>query len=206
MCRGEEIPDREIKGFGQKKGMRRVRPAVESDLDQMAAIEAVSIPDGWSRKAFSDALKNDQALLMVLTQGEASGDLVLAKERSSGDLALAKERSSGDFPAGQEEIVLAYLLCYFAADEGEIVSIACHPDARRQGCAAELLTEFEKKARDLGLRGIFLEVRKSNVPAICLYERNGFASVGLRPRFYRHPVEDALLLRLDLPEEKEKPC
>lgn len=195
MCRGEEIPDREINGFGQKKGMRRVRPAVESDLDQMAAIEAVSIPDGWSRKAFSDALKNDQALLMVLTQGEASGDLV-----------LAKERSSGDFPAGQEEIVLAYLLCYFAADEGEIVSIACHPDARRQGCAAELLTEFEKKARDLGLRGIFLEVRKSNVPAICLYERNGFASVGLRPRFYRHPVEDALLLRLDLPEEKEKPC
>lgn len=195
MCRGEEIPDREIKGFGQKKGMRRVRLAAESDLDQMAAIEAVSIPDGWSRKAFSDALKNDQALLMVLTQGEASGDLV-----------LAKERSSGDFPAGQEETVLAHLLCYFAADEGEIVSIACHPDARRQGCAAELLTEFEKKARDLGLRGIFLEVRKSNVPAICLYERNGFASVGLRPRFYRHPVEDALLLRLDLPEEKEKPC
>ena len=195
MCRGEEIPDREIKGFGQKKGMGRVRLAAESDLDQMAAIEAVSIPDGWSRKAFFDALKNDQALLMVLTQGEASGDLV-----------SAKERSSGDFSAGQEETVLAYLLCYFAADEGEIVSIACYPEARRQGCATELLTEFEKKARDLGLRGIFLEVRKSNVPAICLYERNGFASVGLRPRFYRHPVEDALLLRLDLPEEKEKPC
>jgi ribosomal-protein-alanine N-acetyltransferase len=39
-----------------------------------------------------------------------------------------------------------------------------------------------------------LEVRRSNEPARRLYERFGFGYAGVRPAYYREPVEDALVL------------
>jgi len=46
-----------------------------------------------------------------------------------------------------------------------------------------------------GGREVFLEVRVSNLAARRLYEAAGFRVVGVRPRYYRRPVEDALVLR-----------
>lgn len=53
-----------------------------------------------------------------------------------------------------------------------------------------LLTEGKKQ----GIDAFTLEVRKSNLPAIRLYESFGFESAGVRPRFYEKPVEDALVM------------
>ncbi len=44
-----------------------------------------------------------------------------------------------------------------------------------------------------------LDVRESNAAARALYARFGFAEVGRRRAYYREPVEDALVLRCDLP-------
>ena len=41
---------------------------------------------------------------------------------------------------------------------------------------------------------ITLEVRKSNLPAIKLYEKAGFENMGIRPRFYTEPEEDAVIM------------
>ena len=43
-----------------------------------------------------------------------------------------------------------------------------------------------------------LEVRAGSVGAIALYEGLGFVVVGRRRGYYREPVEDALLMRLEL--------
>ena len=37
---------------------------------------------------------------------------------------------------------------------------------------------------------VFLEVRRSNAPAIALYEKLGFTSVGIRKNYYDSPRED----------------
>jgi ribosomal-protein-alanine N-acetyltransferase len=47
-----------------------------------------------------------------------------------------------------------------------------------------------------GVRQVYLEVRESNAPARALYEAFGFRAVGRRKAYYRHPVEDAIILRL----------
>ena len=43
-------------------------------------------------------------------------------------------------------------------------------------------------------RAITLEVRRSNQPAIRLYEREGFRAAGLRRRYYQDNGEDALVM------------
>ena len=45
-----------------------------------------------------------------------------------------------------------------------------------------------------------LEVRKSNAPAIALYEKFGFQRAGLRPGYYQHPREDAVIMTREFRE------
>ncbi len=92
-----------------------------------------------------------------------------------------------------EDEIAGYVVMYHAADEGEIPSVAVHDGYRRRGVGHALMEELFAHARTLGLTRIFLEVRRSNAPAIALYESHGFMLAGERRRFYDNPVEDALI-------------
>ena len=80
-------------------------------------------------------------------------------------------------------------------DESDMMNIAVHPDFRRRGIAEALVAELEAALRQRGSRALTLEVRDSNAPAIALYEKLGFAQIGLRKNYYRNPKEDARILR-----------
>jgi ribosomal-protein-alanine N-acetyltransferase len=69
------------------------------------------------------------------------------------------------------------------------------PERRRGGVAGRLLTQLIEEAR--GELPFTLEVRVSNQPAIAMYERFGFRSAGVRPRYYHDNCEDALIMWLD---------
>ncbi|MBQ7678207.1 MAG: ribosomal protein S18-alanine N-acetyltransferase [Lachnospiraceae bacterium] len=90
--------------------------------------------------------------------------------------------------------ILGYVIFYFAADEGEIPSIAVRTEARRRGIGSALLAALFEEARALRVRKIFLEVREHNAPAQALYRKNGFLYVGERRKFYSEPAEDAHIL------------
>ncbi len=90
--------------------------------------------------------------------------------------------------------VLGYVIFYFAADEGEILSIAVRGSARRRGVASGLLVTLFEESRRLGVNKVFLEVREHNEPAQALYRKHGFLYVGDRKRFYSEPDEDAHVL------------
>lgn len=94
--------------------------------------------------------------------------------------------------------IAGYLVLYHAVDEGEIMTVASDPAARRCGVGQALLGSAMDFARQNGIRKIFLEVRISNEPAISLYEKNGFVRVGVRKRFYSLPEEDAYSYALEL--------
>ena len=97
-----------------------------------------------------------------------------------------------------KESVIGYVVLYFAADEGEIPSIAVRTEFARQGAASLLMQEVLVLAEIKQLGKIFLEVRRSNCAAIGLYVKNGFICVGERCDFYRNPTEDALLMMCPL--------
>ena len=91
--------------------------------------------------------------------------------------------------------VAGYVVAWFAADEGEIANLAVSPMAWGGGVGRALLTSALDVAASRGALAVYLEVRDSNDRARQLYRSSGFEEVGRRRRYYRHPVEDAIVLR-----------
>ena len=78
--------------------------------------------------------------------------------------------------------------------DGEITNVAILAEYRRQGLGKRLLVELLKTGKELGADAFTLEVRAGNEAAIRLYESLGFVSEGIRPGFYEHPKEDAMIM------------
>ena len=91
--------------------------------------------------------------------------------------------------------VVGYVGSQAVLDGADMMNIAVDPAYRRQGVAAELVERLVTALKNKGVICLALEVRASNTPAIALYEKLGFAIVGKRPNYYRHPKEDALIMR-----------
>lgn len=102
----------------------------------------------------------------------------------------------------EEGNVLGYAGLHAVLDEGYIDNIAVQPDARRHGVADALLDVFCRFG-EVNLAFLTLEVRKSNTAAIALYEKHGFQWAGLRPGYYQHPREDAVIMTREFPKEEE---
>ena len=98
----------------------------------------------------------------------------------------------------EEDRVAGYVGSQTVLDGADMMNIAVHPDFRRRGLAEALVSRLVAELRERGVLCLTLEVRVSNDPAICLYEKLGFSQVGRRPNYYRKPKEDALILRKEL--------
>lgn len=94
--------------------------------------------------------------------------------------------------------VAGYIGSQSVLDEADMMNVAVHPDYRRQGIGEKLVLELANALNGKGIRGLMLEVRESNAPAIALYEKLGFVQVGLRKNYYRNPRENALIMRKEL--------
>jgi len=81
-----------------------------------------------------------------------------------------------------------------AADVVEIEHLAVAPEARRRGIGTALVAHVLNAAAARGAAEVHLDVRRRNRAARDLYARLGFVEVGMRPRYYRAPPDDALLL------------
>ena len=82
---------------------------------------------------------------------------------------------------------------FFYVTEAADHSIAGYCCMERLYEEAELVNIAEREA---GTQSIVLEVRKSNLPAIRMYEKAGFAEIGVRKGFYEFPTEDAVIMQL----------
>ena len=95
--------------------------------------------------------------------------------------------------AGEE--LLGYLVCSRYDQVWHLMNVAVSPDRRRAGTARRLISKLVEEGG--GKLPFTLEVRVSNHPAIAMYERLGFRSAGVRPRYYQDNGEDALIMWLD---------
>ncbi|MDO5729821.1 MAG: GNAT family N-acetyltransferase [Actinomycetaceae bacterium] len=106
----------------------------------------------------------------------------------------------------------------------DLMTVGVYPHARGRGIGRQLVLEllshvrhvqitsdyqfsFEPVAPPAGVgiirpirhvERVLLEVRVSNVAAITLYETLGFRGIGTISDYYRHPLEDALVMEAHL--------
>ncbi|MCD7784312.1 MAG: ribosomal protein S18-alanine N-acetyltransferase [Oscillospiraceae bacterium] len=92
--------------------------------------------------------------------------------------------------AVDEEKVVGYIAASEVLDEQYLDSLAVREDCRGQGVATSLM----KAAFDIE-KTVYLEVRKSNLPAINLYKKLGFTQYAERSGYYENPTENAILMR-----------
>ena len=86
--------------------------------------------------------------------------------------------------------VVGYMGLQIFCGEGYVTNVAVLPDFRRMGIAKKLIEHQMQNEMSF----ITLEVRESNLPAIKLYESCGFENVGIRPKFYTNPTENAIIM------------
>jgi len=91
--------------------------------------------------------------------------------------------------------IVGFLCRWLIADECHVLNIAVHPDSRRMGIGAVLITEAISEARSSGADVVTLEVRRTNLAARQLYRKFDFEERRLR-RHYYGPGEDAIIMEL----------
>lgn len=92
--------------------------------------------------------------------------------------------------AYENEEVAGYMGLQIFSGEGYVTNIAVLPRYRQLGIATALIEKQLENPMDF----ITLEVRESNSPAIKLYTKMGFENMGIRPKFYSNPTENAVIM------------
>lgn len=102
------------------------------------------------------------------------------------------------FVAVKETDVCGYIGCHIILDECYIANVAVSEKFRRQGIGRLLTDKILTYAKDKNCAFVSLEVRKSNISAISLYEKQGFEFVGERKNFYSDPTENAYIMTKEI--------
>lgn len=97
-----------------------------------------------------------------------------------------------------DDKVVGYMCAEHVADEGHILNLAVHQDYRKMGIATALVENILEELKINACRFLYLEVRDSNYIAKRLYQGFGFKIVGTRKNYYVAPIEDAVIMMLEI--------
>lgn len=90
--------------------------------------------------------------------------------------------------------LIGYAGSWQILDEAHITTIAVKPELKRKKIGEALLNKILEDCYKNEIKYVTLEVRASNIPAISLYEKYGFKSLGMRKGYYQNNNEDALIM------------
>ena len=90
--------------------------------------------------------------------------------------------------------IVGFMGAWTILDESHITTIAIKPECKRQHIGESLLMNFIEDSYKKFVKYITLEVRVSNEPAINLYKKYSFKSLGTRKGYYQDNNEDALIM------------
>ena len=164
-----------------------IEPMQLRDVAEVMGIERLSFPSPWSARAYRYELRENNLSHYLVARPRRP----LAKKEPGFWARL--QRSLG-VAASSGINTLGYGGFWLMAGEAHISTIAVRPEWRRRGIGELLLVAMLERAVELGADLATLEVRVSNVAAQGLYQKYGFAKVGLRPHYYRDRGEDALIM------------
>lgn len=146
-----------------------IRRMTLADIQAVVEIEKQCFSQPWSEKSFEDSIAREDTIFLVC-EDDMKNHLVIT----------------------------GYMGMYLSFDEASVTNVAVAPEFRKRGYGESLVAAAKEAAKDAGAESIFLEVRVSNEPAVSLYKKLGFEELGIRKKFYEHPVEDAIIMKVGI--------
>ncbi|HEY4381608.1 MAG TPA: N-acetyltransferase [Acidobacteriaceae bacterium] len=159
----------------------QIRPALQTDFVLIVALErATEYAPHWSPATYA-------SLLEAPVTGPNRCVFVAVK-----DAVLV------GFAVGLMHVLPVESALPQSGIAAELESVVVAANARRLGVGRALCTAVVEWSRAHGAAETILEVRATSAGAIALYTSLGFSPAGRRPRYYRDPGDDALVMRLPL--------
>jgi ribosomal-protein-alanine N-acetyltransferase len=150
-------------------GKIEVRPLQREDIDAILGIaEVIEEAPQWSREHYHELTRHDSSRPRIAQ--------------------VAYDSRSKE--------VIGFVIAGLVAPEAELESIVVAAHAQRRGVGSRLLQALKGELRRSGIEELHLEVRASNHTAIGFYQAQNFKQIGVRPRYYADPEEDAVLMGL----------
>jgi ribosomal-protein-alanine N-acetyltransferase len=146
----------------------------EHDLLEVVELEENSGLSRWGWAAYYAELQSSNSNLMLVAR-----------------VARTKQQQRSYSLAG-------YIVARMGADELHINNVAVRENYRRQGIGQTLLDRILEAGKRVGVARAFLELRAGNDAALALYEKCGFRVTARRQKYYTEPVEDALVMIMQL--------
>jgi len=147
-----------------------VERATEADLEALLDLERRSFSHPWTARDLSE----------ILAWGSP--------------LVLRRPWMASDPTRG----VVGCCVFRVITDEMEVFSLAIDPPYRGSGLGRRLLEAAMRVGILQGAGRVFLEVRRSNLTALRLYDSLGFKTISIREDYYVEPREDAVVLEKTL--------
>lgn len=149
-----------------------IEPMREDDLGEIMAIETRSFSDPWTPVAYAMEIRHNPDARYVVAR-DADGS------------------------------IKGYIGCWNMADGSSVIThVATDPQARRTGVGTFLVSAAKRQASADGCNELRLTVRSRNRDARGFYEALGFVEAGVYPEYYANPVDDGLLMVLDLDDPR----
>ena len=147
---------------------------LQSDALQVAAFHADIEASPWSESQWNDAYQNAADAWVIVDESKVS--------------ALDGESSN---------LVVGYAIFQTVFEQSEILNFGIRKEYQGKGLGQELLESVISLLPD-AVTEIFLDVRRSNIPARNLYAKVGFEEINERRDYY--PVaggtrEDAIIMK-----------
>lgn len=93
--------------------------------------------------------------------------------------------------------IVGYASLRYVGKDGDVNTIAVAQNSQGQGIGRLLMNWLYETATSHGVDQLFLEVRSDNVPALAMYDKDGFERIDLRKNYYGTDV-DAIVMRKKL--------
>ncbi len=88
--------------------------------------------------------------------------------------------------------IVGYCLYQVLFEQAEILRIGTHPNYQRQGIASKIFAKLNEVLQVQQVEALLLEVRADNIPAIALYEQQGFMLIHRRKGYYNLGLQSAI--------------
>jgi [ribosomal protein S18]-alanine N-acetyltransferase len=180
----------------------------KNDIPQVTTIDREAFPTMWPPVNFSSEMRNRLAHYIVACDGSKPGKTIdpqpvairLVPVHSF--LGIKWPFGAKSAPATPTPEVIDYITgfvgLWLMVDEAHIINIAVSESYRGKGIGELLLIAGIEMSTRLKASVVTLEVRASNRVAQNLYNKYGFAQVGVRKGYYTDNKEDAFIMTTDI--------